>query len=59
MELWANANKAHDDLLTTKASIDAQRQRAVWELGLVLCQNMSQAATSFKEAKAICCQGDP
>ena len=29
MELWANANKALNDLLTTKASIDAQIQRAV------------------------------
>ena len=56
MELWANANKALDDLLTTKASIDAQRWRAVWELGIVLCQNKSQAATSIKEAKAICSQ---
>ena len=35
MELWENANKALNDLLTTKASIDAQRQRAVWELSIV------------------------
>ena len=34
MELWANANKALNDLLTTKASIDAWRWRAVWELGI-------------------------
>ena len=32
-----NANKALEDLLTTKASIDAHRQRAIWELGIVLC----------------------
>ena len=51
MELWANANKALNNLLTTKASIDAQRWRAFWELGIVLCQNESQAATSIKEAK--------
>ena len=56
MELWANANKALDDLLTTKASINGQRQRAVWELGIVLCQNESQAAASTKEAKAVCSQ---
>ena len=56
MELQTNVNKALDDLLTTKASIDTQRWRAVWELGIVLCQNESQAATSIKEAKAICSQ---
>ena len=55
MELWANANKALEDLLTTKASIDACRWRAVWELGIELCQNESQTAKSIKEAKAICC----
>ena len=56
MQLWANANKAFDDLLNTKVSIDAQRQRAVWQLGVVLHQNESPAATSIKEAKAICSQ---
>ena len=56
MELWTNANKALNDLLTTKASIDAWRWRAVWELGIVLCQNESQAAGSIKEAKAVCSQ---
>ena len=52
MELWANANKALDNLLNTKASIDTSRQRAVWELGVVPCQNESQAAAPIKEAKA-------
>ena len=55
-ELLANANKALEDLLTTKASIDAHRQRAVWELGIVLHWNESQAAKSIKEAKALCSQ---
>ena len=54
MELWENANKALQDLLTTKASTDAHRQRAIWELGIELCQNESQAAESIKEAKAVC-----
>ena len=54
VELWANANKALEDLLTTKASIDACRQRAIWELGIELCQNESQATESIKEAKAVC-----
>ena len=53
MELWTNANKALKDLLTTKASIDAGRWRAVWELGIQLCWNESQAAKSIREAKAV------
>ena len=56
MELQENANKALKDLLTTKASIDTYRQRAVWELGIVLHQNESQAAESIKKAKAVCSQ---
>ena len=56
MEFWTNSNKALNDLLITKASIDAWRWRAVWELGVILCQNESQAVTSIKEAKAICSQ---
>ena len=54
MELWENANKALQELLTTKASIDAHRWRAIWELGMELHQNESQAAESIKEAKAVC-----
>ena len=55
-ELWTNANKALDDLLSTRGSIDARRQRAVWELGMMLHQNESQAATTVKEARVICSQ---
>ena len=40
--LQTNANKALDELLKTKGSIDARRWRAVWELGMMLCQNESQ-----------------
>ena len=54
MELWESANKALKDLLTTKASIDTHRQRAIWELGIELHWNESQAAESIKEAKAVC-----
>ena len=36
MELCTNANRALEELLTTKASIDACRQRAIWELGTEL-----------------------
>ena len=55
-ELWENANKALEELLTTKASIDAYRWRTVWELGMEVCQNESQVAESIREAKAICSQ---
>ena len=54
MELWENANKVLKELLTTKASIDACRQRAIWELGMELCQNESQVTESIREAKAVC-----
>ena len=56
VELWTNANKALDDLLNTKGSIYARRQRAVWDLGVMLCQNESQVATTVKEARVICSQ---
>ena len=55
-ELQTNATRALNDLLNTKGSIDARRWRAVWELGVILCQNESQAAASIKEAKVICSQ---
>ena len=50
-DLWTNANRALNDLLNTKGSIDARRWRAVWELGVIHHQNESQAAASIKEAK--------
>ena len=56
LELQANANKALKDFLTTKASIDACRQRAIWDLSIVLHQSESQTAESIKEAKAACSQ---
>ena len=55
-ELQTNANRALDDLLNTKGSIDTRRWRAVWELGIILYQNESQVAASIKEAKVICSQ---
>ena len=53
-ELWENANKALEELLATKASIDAHRQRAIWELGMELHRIESMTAESIKEARAIC-----
>ena len=51
-ELLDNANKALKELLAMKASIDACRWRAVWELGMELCWNESKATKSLKEANA-------
>ena len=54
MELWGNANKALKELLTTKASTYVCRWRDIWELGMELHQNESQATKSIKEVKAVC-----
>ena len=48
-ELWENANKALEELLATKSSIDAHRWRAVWELGRELHWNESETVESIKE----------
>ena len=53
-ELWEKANKALEELLATKSSIDTHRWRATWELGMELHQNESETAESIKEARAIC-----
>ena len=53
-ELWENSNKALEELLATMAFIDAHRQRAIWELGMVLHWNESKTTKSIKEARTIC-----
>ena len=55
-ELQANANRAIDNMLHFKRSLDIKRQRATWELGAMLCQNESQGAPLIAAAKAICSQ---
>ena len=52
--LQEKANKALEELLATKSSIDTHRQKVVWELGMELCQNDSETTESIKEARAIC-----
>ena len=52
-EFQANANRAIDNMLHLKRSLDIKRQRATWELGVLLHQNESQGATSIATAKAI------
>ena len=53
-QLQEKANKALEELLATKSSIEANRQKAVWELGMELHQNDSKTVESIKEARAIC-----
>ena len=53
-ELQANANRAIDNMLHLKRSLDVKRQRATWELGAILHQNKSQRATLITAAKAVC-----
>ena len=53
-QLWEKANKALEELQATKTSIDANRQKAVWGLGMELCWNDSETAESIEEARAIC-----
>ena len=52
-ELQANANRAIDNMLHLKRSLDIKRQRVSWELSVLLHQNESQEATSVPTAKAI------
>ena len=54
MELQENANKALEELLVTKTSMDAHRQKAVWELSVELHWNESHTAESIKEVKVVC-----
>ena len=53
-ELWEKANKALEELLATKSSIDTHRQRSIWELVKELHWNDSETAESIKEVRAIC-----
>ena len=53
-ELQENASKVLEELLATKASIDAHRQRAIWELGMEHHWNESKTTKSIKEPRAIC-----
>ena len=54
LELQAYANRAIDNMLHLKRSLDVKRQRATWELGAMLHQNESQGAALIEAAKAIC-----
>ena len=49
-ELQGNAHRAIDNMLHLKRSLDIKRQRATWELGVMLHQNESQGAASVTAA---------
>ena len=53
LELQVNANRAINNMLHLKRSPDIKRQRATWELGVLLHQNKSQEAASVTVAKAV------
>ena len=53
-QLQEKANKVLEELLATKSSIDACRQKVVWELGMELHWNDSETTESIKEARAVC-----
>ena len=53
-EVQENANKSLKELLAKKASIGTHRWRAVWELGMELHWNESEATESLKESNAAC-----
>ena len=53
-ELQTNANRAIDNMLHLKRSLEVKRQRATWELGAILHQNESQGAALITATKAVC-----
>ena len=55
-ELQANVNRAIDNRIHLKRSLDVERKRATQKLGVILHQNESQGAASIAAAKAVCSQ---
>ena len=53
MELQTDANLAADHMLSVKWSTDPKRQQVIWELGLLLCWNKAEEATSIEKAKVV------
>ena len=56
LELQANANRAIDNMLHLKGTLNIKRQRAAWELGVLVCQIEAQESALVIEAEAICSQ---
>ena len=55
-ELQANANRAIDNMLHLKGTLNIKRQRAIWELVVLVCQIEAQESASVIIAEAICSQ---
>ena len=56
LELQANANRAIGNMLHLKGTLNGKRQRAAWELGVLVHQIEAQESASVNEAEAICSQ---
>ena len=52
-ELRANANRAIDNMFHLKGTLNIKRQRAAWELGVLMYQIEAQEPASVNEAEAI------
>ena len=52
-ELLANANKAIDNMFHPKGTLNTKRQRAAWELGVLVHQIEAQESALLIEAEAI------
>ena len=52
-ELQANANRAIDNMLHLKGTLNIKRQRVAWELGVLVNQIEAQESASVNEAEAI------
>ena len=55
-ELQANANRAIDNMLHLKETLNIKKQRAAWELGVLMHQVEAQESASVTKAEAIHCQ---
>ena len=55
-ELQANANRAIDNMFHLKWTLNIKRQRAAWELGVLMHQVEAQESASVAEAEVICSQ---
>ena len=56
LELPANTNKTIDIMFHLNGTLNTKRQRAAWELGVLLHQIEAQESASVIEAEAICSQ---
>ena len=53
-QLQQEANKARESLLAMRSTIDPCQRKEVSDLGMALCQNVSEVTKAIKAAKALC-----